>query len=243
MEIDLIYCAASNKYLDKIAIEAGYLYGARLPVAYVYDYAPLYFADQEWENPDREKYVSALKKHKPEMATVLDLEREDQFDEVMDWAEEVAQIVNSVIIIPKVNGIIKRLPREINGKRVILGYSVPTKFSKTEVPIEEFQGWPVHLLGGSPHAQMRLADKFNTVSIDGNYILKMATRFCQFWVPGDAKPYAVNRWFPTIKEANGGERWGGDVPGYRVAFKRSCQNVMEAWQCFMREGKPIWEKE
>lgn len=225
--IDLIYCADGNPRFAEIAIRHGFTYGAQIPNKV---YFPIEFADQDWKDPQREEYVAALAEHRPRMATVLDLERESQLPEVLSWAEDAAQYVDIVIIIPKVFSIIGRLPREIGGARVHLGYSVPTKFGGTQVPVWEFAGWPVHLLGGSPHAQMRLVPYLDVRSADGNMIQKLATRWCMFWVPGNAR-YASNRWWPTLKEANNGELWndgGGDA--IYEAFERSCRNVMREWR-------------
>lgn len=219
----LIYCADGNPRFAKIAIDAGFKYGARLPGSVSY---PIYFADQDWKKPDRERYMMALAEHRPEMATVLDWEQEDQRDEVLDWAEEAAQYVKRVLIIPKVIGGIKTLPRHIGSADVVLAYSVPTRYGGTFVPVWEFAGWPVHLLGGSPHKQIEMAHYLNVVSVDGNYAQKMAVEYCQFWTSGTAR-YAKNRYWPTLYEADG-ERWEQDSP--YEAFRRSCKNIMQAWQ-------------
>jgi hypothetical protein len=208
----------------RIAVDAGFLYGAQLPGTVYTDIAPLYFADQDWKTPDRGVYMERLSEYRPTVATVLDLETEDQFDEVMGWAEEAAQYVERVVVIPKAFGVIDSIPEKIGGKDIILGYSVPTKYAGTGVPVWEFGNRPAHLLGGSPHAQMRLCNYLNVVSADSNYAQRMAI-VCHFWVPGDAR-HAKNRWFPTIEEADG-ERWGDDAPW--EAFRRSCENIMKEW--------------
>lgn len=220
----LIYCADGNGRMAQIAIRAGFMYGAQLPNTV---YHPVYFADQDWKRPNRAAYMAALKLYQPIMATVLDLEREEQLPEVLGWAEEAAQYVEQVLIIPKVFSIIPCLPQRIGGADVVLAYSVPTKFSGTQVPVWEFVRRPVHLLGGSPQAQMYLTRYLNVVSCDGNYAHKMAVRYCQYWVPGTAR-YASNRWWPTLREANGGTKWGGGDAPYE-AFRRSCENIMAAW--------------
>lgn len=246
-DIELIFCGGGNRRFYEIATGHGFLYGAQLPDTV---YGPLYFADQNWKKPNKDAYLQAIEKHKPIMASILDWEQEDQLPEVLTWAEEAAQFVEVVVIIPKVIGGIERLPRQIGGKPVRLGYSVKTNYGQTPNGIDEFGDWPVHLLGGSPHAQMRLAgldpdqarcsaqqvsffaSHLNVVSADGNMHLGMATSYNQFWVPGTAR-YASNRWWPTLKEANGGKMWGdgrktADAP--YEAFKRSCQNIIKAWR-------------
>ena len=224
---ELIYCAGGNPRFVRIAVDAGFRYGARLPDTVYTDIAPLWFADQDWKQPNRKTYMAQLAEHRPTQATVLDLEREDQLPEVLDWAEEAAQFVERVVIIPKAFSIIPRIPEHIAGAGVVLGYSVPTRYASTEVPVWEFGRRPVHLLGGSPQAQMRLCYYLNVASTDGNYAMKMATIYCQFWVAGTAR-YASNRWWPTLREANGGEDWDGDDAPYE-AFQRSCENVIAAW--------------
>ena len=229
----LIYCADGNARLAEIAIAAGFRYGAQLPNTVYY---PVWFADQNWRKPDREAYMAALAEHRPAMATVLDWERPEQLDEVLAWAEDAARFVNQVLIIPKVIGGIVRIPRQIGGKPVVLAYSVPTRFAGTQVPAWEFAGWPIHLLGGSPQAQMHLWATLTpiaeVVSVDGNYANKMATKYCQFWVAGTAR-YASNRYWPTLREANDGEQWGSGQPDADApyeAFRRSCANITAAWQ-------------
>lgn len=215
---ELIYCANGNRRFAEIAIRYGLTYGAQLPATVYY---PPVFADQNWKQPDRTKYMAALAEHKPRMATVLDWERDDQYNEALSWAWEAAQHVSeAVIIIPKVIGGIPRLPRTIAGKQVRLGYSVPTKFGATQVPQWEFMGWPVHALGGSPMRQLELAAYLDIRSADGNYIQGEALKRGQVFVPGAS----CN--FPKFYELV--ERRESDVP--YAAFTLSVINMLNAWQ-------------
>ena len=220
----LIYCASGNKRLADIALEYGFRYGAQLP-ATIY-HAP-YFVDQNWRKPERKKYMAALAEHRPALATVLDWERQEQLPEVLSWAEEAAQYVSeAVIIIPKVMGGIDQLPREIGGKPVRLGYSVPTRFAGTELPLWEFSGWQVHLLGGSPKAQMTCARYMDVKSADGNYVQKQAVQRNQFYVPTRVA-WSTNGHFPRLSDCF----MGGineDAPYH--AFRLSCINVSNAWR-------------
>lgn len=215
--IELIYCGGGNKRFAEIAKDAGFLLGARLPGTIYY---PIHFADQDWKKPDKTRYIAELAKHRPHMASVLDWEYEPQLPEVLEWAEEAAQYVEVVMLIPKVFGGINKLPRAIGGKMVRLGYSVPTSHGGTELPIWEFAGWPVHLLGGSPQAQMRLCHYLNVCSADGNMAMKMATTRCQYWVNGNGRG-GKDRYWPTL-----GAKM---VDAPYVAFSRSCANIMAAW--------------
>lgn len=230
--MEIIYCATGNRRFAEIAVSAGMRYGAQLPGTIYPDVAPLHFADQDWKRPDRARYVAAIAQHRPRIATVLDWEREEQLSEVLDWSEEVAPYVEQIVIIPKVTGGIDRIPTQIGGREIVLGYSVPTKFGGTDVPLWEFSGWPVHLLGGSPQRQMHVAHYCRVNSADGNYTARMAQTTNQYWMPGTAR-FAKNRYWPRLDEANDGRLWGdgsnsADAP--YEAFRRSCANVMEAWR-------------
>ena len=248
-DLDIIYCASGNKRFAQIAIDAGFKYGSRLPAT---TYFQPYFVDQDYKNPNREKYMKAVSEWKPYMATVLDWQREDQFNEVMDWAEEVSQHVELIIIIPKILGTINHIPKYVNQKPVRLGFSYPSTYGSASFSIlDEMIDWPngVHILGGSPEKQMMicqgkfkyprkrtkptvdfLMSQLDIRSIDGNYMQLMATRYNQFWCNGDAN-YASNPYWPRLDEDSKG-RWGdgtnkADAP--YEAFRRSCQNIIEAW--------------
>lgn len=222
MKPTLIYCAGKNPRFDETAKTAGFKLGAQLPCNV---YFPLYFADQNWKQPDRTAYMAALAKHRPTMATVLDWERQEQLDTVLDWAEEAAQYVQDVILIPKVIGGVPCLPRQVAGKRIVLGYSVPTRYAGTQVPLWEFAGWPIHLLGGSPHKQMEiwhyLTNIAEVISTDGNMANKMATH-CRFW----REQKGNNGHWVTLIEADR-QPWGHDAP--YEAFRRSCHNIAAVW--------------
>lgn len=226
---ELIYCSDGNSRFAKIAIDAGFTYGAQLPNTV---YFQPEFCDQNWKNPDLEKYIVAVAEYKPRLATVLDWERREQKSEVLQWAEEIAPYVEIIIIIPKVLGSIKELPQAITGKSIRLGYSVPTTFGGTVVPLSEFGQWPVHLLGGSPNMQRKLSKYLNVVSLDGNYHHKMAVRYNQYFVPDGSAQFARNRFWPTLRESNGGENWGDGSTQANApyeAFWRSCEAIMAMW--------------
>jgi len=160
--------------------------------------------------------MAELAKHRPFIASVMDWERPDQLSNILEWAEDAAQYVEVVMIIPKVIGGIAQLPRCIGGKSVRLGYSVPTKYGGTVVPYSEFHGWPVHLLGGSPHRQRRLGAFMSVVSLDGNYAQMMAVRYNEFWYR--------SRWHEL---SDHGGNVAVDAP--YEAFRRSCHNIVAMW--------------
>lgn len=218
--MELYYCANGNKRFAEIAIAAGFSYGAQMPGTV---YFPPRMIDQDWKDPNRARYMAALAEHRPYMASVLDWETQPQLPEVLSWAEEAAQYVEVIMLIPKVMGGICQLPRKIGGRPVRLGYSVPTKFGGTELPIWEFSGWPVHLLGGSPGQQMRIARYLSVISADGNMAQKLALYYGRYWQTS-RRPYA-NGW---TRLDTAGVRVEADAP--YEAFALSCENIMKAWR-------------
>lgn len=211
----LIYCAGKSRRFDEIASDAGYRLGVQLPNTV---YSHPYFTDQNWRKPDRQRYMLALSEHRPEIATVIDWEREEQLPEVLDWAEEAAQYAGTVLIIPKVHGGISRLPRRVGNAEVRLGYSVPSKFGASEILLHEMMGWPVHLLGGNPWKQMELAHYLDVRSVDGNGHHGAAVRWCMVWTE--------RRW-EHLRDMEEAYR---TVDAIYEAFRRSCVNIMAAWR-------------
>jgi hypothetical protein len=231
--IDLIYCGDGNARFAKTAIDAGFIYGAQ-PLRTTY--FPIEFADLHPSNiPPKDAYIAALAEHRPRLATVADWVAWEQLPEVLEWAEEAAAHVETVIIIPKVIGGIARLPRAIGGRPVRLGYSVPTRHGGTSVPAWEFGAWPVHLLGGSPQQQMKLAHYLNVASVDGNMAHKMATGstrsgIVSIWQPR-GRAYKKGHWVPLAQyraREFGLGPVAEDAP--YAAFAYSCRNIMAAWR-------------
>lgn len=207
--VELYYCAGGNLRLARIAISHGLNYGSRIP-------SPVYFrpsfCDQDWKNPDKEKYIAGLAIHRPAWASVIDIEREEQIPLAIEWAEEASQHVRcGIIFIPKLHGIISSLPRIINGKEVRLGYSVPTEYGGTTVPPIEFSGWNVHLLGGSPKNQLICAQLLNVVSADCNYIQLIAVKYGDYW------------------HSDYGRMANVRLP-YETAFEQSVKHYIKSWE-------------
>lgn len=215
---ELSYCADGNPSFARAAVLAGWLYGARLPATV---YEKVHFADQDWKSPDRRSYMAALAEHRPAVATVLDWEEEGQLREVLSWAEEAATYVARVVVIPKVCGLLGDVPDRVGGAEVVLGYSVPTSYGGSPVPLWEFGRRPVHLLGGSPHKQLYLAGYLNVVSADGNMAHQQAHR-CRYWRRSSGPK---GRWEQLAK--TGDRRSDG---ANLAAFSLSLTNILAAWE-------------
>ena len=221
--MDFIF-SGSRQY-SLIAKRNGFKYGARLPCTTYFD---LHFADQNWKNPDLSKYIEYIKKERPSVATILDWELEEQEAEVFEWAEMVSPFVDLVLFIPKAENTIHKIPSSIGGTKVGLAYSVPTRYGGTKLPIQKFVGFPVHLLGGSPHKQMDIyinRGDVDIVSADGNYHMKKAG-FGEYWVWGSKRGRALGSW----RNLNDYLGYRARSKGNYIAFDLSCRNIMKAWK-------------
>lgn len=217
----MIWCADGNLDHSRAAIAAGWLYGVRLPARGMLPDTPIFFADQDWKHPDRDKYMALLARHRPALATVLDWEEPHQLSEVLSWAAEATQYVTeAVLIVPKVPGGVPDIPLEIGGKEVRLAYSVPTSYGGSPLGLWELKGRPVHLLGGSPQRQFGIWRylRKEIKSIDGNMAKRMATGRCCYWT---RETTARGHW----QALNGFD--GSDGP--LECVRRSCENVTRAW--------------
>lgn len=212
-----IYCDGKKKEFAAIAVDVGYLYGVRLPAYSMLD-IPIFFADVDWKNPDAARYIREVNQRKPSLATVIDIETPDTFEQALQWANQIIDNVEHVIFIPKFD-VIEKLPRRINGKEVLLGYSVPSSYGGTEIPIERFLDYRIHLLGGSPQVQMRLflQCQDNIFSVDGNYCTRMANAQRRYWTTGDNTEVTNRFW---VRDA-------AHTP--EEIFRQSCVNILAGW--------------
>jgi hypothetical protein len=184
LPIDAIYTATFPASCC-LAINAGFGYGlqsgkAFCPCAFTMSGHKVEFIDCDYERYDHSSHVRACVDGHPKYATVRDYMSKGQcenagiafyeLEQVLDWAEELGQYAENVIVIPKVD-VLDRIP-----DKYILGYSVPTSHGGTPLPVEAFRGRRVHLLGGSWKAQLahmaQLED--DVVSFDNNYLGKIA---------------------------------------------------------------------
>lgn len=179
-----------------LAVKSGWLYGVRSSdgvcgTAERQEKHRPQFIDNHYHNYDHAQHLAALKRWHPKYATVRDIMTPEQcgaaginyypLEQILDWAEELSSHAENVMLIPKYD-CIDKLP-----DKFMLGYSVPTSYGGTPLPVEMFKGHRVHLLGGSPKRQIQYfqALRDEVISLDNNYILKVA-RFGRVYVPDDA---------------------------------------------------------
>jgi hypothetical protein len=195
--LDLIFTGTPAHLSSFIAWDAGWKIGIRSKewprvgpeeARWTWHINEITFVDNEWKDYDHSVHIECVKALEPKYATVRDYVTPEQaeedgikyysLDEVLDMAKEVQQYAENVIIIPKVD-VIDLIPDEY-----VLGYSVPSSYGATPLPLESFAGRRIHLLGGSWATQRAMLIKMgdDVVSADLNQPWK-ASRFGSVIMP------------------------------------------------------------
>ena len=151
------------------------------------------FIDNLYENYDHRLHLRTVKKYRPKYCTVRDVMTPTQCKEagikyyspsqILEWGYQLKEYAQNVMIIPKD----ERYLKGIHPADFMIGYSVPSSYGGTPIPIKEFGDWRIHLLGGSVNKQIALWSEMpeNVVSLDNNS-LHLASTKGQFWtITGD----------------------------------------------------------
>jgi hypothetical protein len=201
-----------------IARRAGWRSGAASSHHVNDAHRPLYFLDAPVHAPRWARHSALARCERPDVVVIPDILTPGQVGRALEQAEEVAPYARALVFIPKMDGIIGRLPRQVGGKEVILGYSVPSRYGSTPLPAFFFRGWPVHLLGGTPLRQLALACAGLQVrSADGNMAQKIARYGAVFLPTGSNAPYG--RVYAPVES---------DLP--YAAFACSLENIASLWR-------------
>jgi len=224
----LIWCQGGNKRSAGLAVAAGWGYGFRSDDKHFADeLGPVALLDCHWEQPDWQRHLDVAATVKPMLATVPDVLSLDQLPDTLRQAKLLAPLCSALLIVPKCADLIPLLPREIDGKLVVLGYSIPTGYGGTPLPLWEFKGWPTHLLGGSARDQLDLCGYLNVISCDGNVAWRLARRGIIVTEHGIGGP--------SILEADG-QRWPAE-DAHLECLRRSLVNLKKFWN---RHRKIEW---
>jgi hypothetical protein len=234
--VRLIWCQDGNPASARLAVRDGWWYGFRSDGTHHADeLGPTALLDCHWIDPDWKKHLRVAAEVSPWIAAVPDTMVLDEVQRTIDQGNEIAPHCDKVMVIPKCDGVIERLPREIGGKPVVLGYSIPTAYGGTTVPASDFSGWPVHLLGGNTRRQIECFRSMpGAISADGNLAWRLARRGIVVTEGG----YAGK----TIKQEDG-RRWPhGNA--HLEALYRSLGNIRPLWAKYAtidycpRRGQP-----
>lgn len=203
-----------------VAVSLGWHTGARSDDTIYPIHRPLYQLDLNWKAVDWAKHLSVARAEHPALTVVPDILDPSQLSTVLAQAEEIAPFTDAVMIVPKCD-VIAALPRSIGGKPVVLGYSVPSGYGGSNLPVWSYVGWPVHLLGGTPKRQLTCAHYLNVISADGNMCQKLANSLIAFDERG--RGLHLDHWQPRSERE--GKR---DLPIQQL--ERSLVNIPIFWQ-------------
>lgn len=205
---------AHGRRVISLAVTEGWRPGARYTnlrdVRHV-DFTGVGFLDIDWKNYSFEAHLDAAAKVRPFITVARDVECVSQLDRILIEAGKLQKYAGRVIVVPKDPILEDRLHQTIPNE-FMLGYSVPTKYGGTKIQPRAFE-WSVHLLGGRPDTQRRLADLMPVVSMDCNRF----TYDAQF---GDYFDGSTFKRHP--------------VGGYEVCLKESIANINSLWADYGR---------
>lgn len=196
-----------SKKAIMIAADHGWLPGARYTnLRDVKSFEKLGFLDIDWKNYNFQRHLEAVIKTRPLITVAKDIENLKEFETILSQANELANFAQHVVIVPKdlrLKNIFNQIP-----DKFILGYSVPTRYGGTDIPIKYFNR-PVHLLGGRPDIQRELAKTIPVVSIDGNRFT-LDAKFGDFF---DGKKFTAH-----------------PLGGYENCLIDSIKNINQLWK-------------
>lgn len=156
-----------SKKVVRLGRRAGWYGGARYTnLRDVRTIRSLGMLDIDWKRYDFARHLDVAAQTRPVLTVARDVEDISQLDLILKQADKLNRYARHVIVVPKDPRLAGVLDEAIP-PRFLLGYSVPTKYGGTALPPSAFKR-PVHLLGGRPDVQRRLASQLPVVSADGN---------------------------------------------------------------------------
>ncbi len=127
----------------RIAVRYGWLPGARYTnLRDIAGFPSIGLIDIEWRSYNFKRHLAAVKETGPLLTVAKDIEHGSELGRIIDQAEELSCWADAVIIVPKFRDFGPRSLRRIP-KKFLLGYSVPTRYGGTRIPLKLFQGRPV----------------------------------------------------------------------------------------------------
>jgi len=140
-------------------------------------------------------------------------------EQVLEWADDLSQFAENVIVTPKYD-CLDAIP-----ERYVLGYSTQSSFGTTAMPISQFAGRRIHLLGGNWRDQLAYLGHMgdDIVSLHLNLAAKGAM-------------------FGTYYRPDGGSASVSDLPtdvnnGYLVAMVLSLGGIGQALYELCHDGE------
>jgi hypothetical protein len=150
-----------------IAVSHGWLPGARYTnLRDVRRFRKLGFLDIDWKRYDFARHLEVAAITRPLMTVARDVENKRDLKRILDQAYRLLEFSKYVVVVPKDRLLEFKLCNSIPPE-FVLGFSVPTRYGQTGLSPLAFRR-PVHLLGGRPDVQRRLAEIMPVFSLDLN---------------------------------------------------------------------------
>jgi len=216
----VIKFVAHSRTVLSIALRHGWKPGARYTnLRDVRHLSALGFLDIDWQNYSFDRHLDAARRLKPLMTVARDVMDRGQLETILHEASLLAKHSKHVVVVPKdlrlKNSLDKVIPPEF-----VLGYSVPTRYGATQIAPQLFKG-RVHLLGGRPDVQRRLADAMNVVSVDCNRFTLDAA-FGDYFDGETFRPHPIG--------------------GYQRCLRDSILNINSLWETYNGKGELRYER-
>jgi Family of unknown function (DUF6610) len=198
-----------------IAVKYGWLPGARYSnLRDARKFERLGFLDISWKDYNFNRHLRAAKATRPIMTVARDVDDIGQLGRTLDEARELLLYAEYVVIVPK-DAALRHRVDELIPSEFVLGYSVPTRYGGTSLSLDAFSR-PVHLLGGRPDVQRRLALQLKVASLDCNRFTLDAA-FGDFFDGRAFRPHPTGGYDvcleASVKYIN--ELWAGYTPASR----------------------------
>lgn len=173
------------------------------------------FLDIHWKKYDFNRHLDAAALSLPLITVARDVERHRDLDAVLKEAEHLSQYATLVVIVPKDPKLSKCLSTAIP-QHYLLGYSVPSRYGSTPIEPIEFRR-PVHLLGGRPDTQRRLAAQMPVVSLDCNRFT-LDAQFGDYFDGDTFRPHPRGGYQTCLRDSirNIDKLWRGYSPVYDI---------------------------
>lgn len=182
----LFYCGSGgSSQFDWIAQRAGWGLGIRSCGKYKPGELKIDFVDLDWKNYNHNFHLEMCRKLRPHLASARDIESLDDLPEILKEAEEISRFAEKVVLIPKIP--VHLPPLNFDW---IWGYSIPTSYGGSSVPLDFFLGKDTHLLGGSVHkqAEIYLNSELKIYSLDAKDFA-LCAKFGKSTWPGASPKY------------------------------------------------------
>lgn len=174
------------------------------------------FLDINWKSYNYKLHLAAAKKMKPVLTIAQDVVCITKLKQILKEADELQKHSEFVAIVPKDPRLASKLDSLIPS-HFIIGYSVPTKYGSTEIPASAVNR-PVHLLGGRPDVQRKIANECPVVSIDCNRFTLDAS-FGDYFDGETFRPHPVG--------------------GYEKCLDESMVNINNLWKNYIPVSHPL----